>query len=85
MAVAVTPIGRYFRLEFSDHPRERQGSRFLTEVTAGFATFFAMAYIISVNASIVSCKLLPISFVVPPLIHCSNRWNLCVCEERELQ
>ena len=27
---------------------ERKGSRFLTEIRAGLATFFAMAYIISV-------------------------------------
>ncbi|PQE12013.1 MFS transporter AGZA family xanthine uracil permease protein [Rutstroemia sp. NJR-2017a BVV2] len=54
MAVAKSAIGRRFRLEFSGHRYERKGSRFLTEVRAGLATFFAMAYIISVNASIVS-------------------------------
>jgi AGZA family xanthine/uracil permease-like MFS transporter len=54
MAVAKSFIGRRFRLEFSGHRFERKGSRFLTEVRAGFATFFAMAYIISVNASITS-------------------------------
>jgi len=47
-------IGRRFRLEFSGHKYERKGSRFLTEVRAGLATFFAMAYIVSVNAAIVS-------------------------------
>lgn len=56
MAVATSAIGRHFRLEFSGHPRERKGSRFITEIRAGLATFFAMAYIISVNASIVACK-----------------------------
>ena len=35
-------------------PRERKGSYFFTELRAGLATFFAMAYIIAVNASIVS-------------------------------
>jgi AGZA family xanthine/uracil permease-like MFS transporter len=54
MAVAKSVIGRRFRLEFSGHRIERKGTRFLTEVRAGLATFFAMAYIISVNASIVS-------------------------------
>lgn len=34
--------------------RERKGSRFFTEIRAGLATFFAMAYIISVNATILS-------------------------------
>lgn len=33
-------------------PRERKGSFFFTEIRAGLATFFAMAYIISVNATI---------------------------------
>jgi adenine/guanine/hypoxanthine permease len=35
-------------------PRERKGSYFFTEIRAGLATFFAMAYIIAVNASIVA-------------------------------
>ena len=34
--------------------RERKGSYFFTELRAGLATFFAMAYIIAVNASILS-------------------------------
>jgi hypothetical protein len=54
MAVARSLVGRYFRLEFSDHEHQRKGSRFLTELNAGLATFFAMAYIISVNSQIVS-------------------------------
>jgi AGZA family xanthine/uracil permease-like MFS transporter len=54
VAVARSIIGRRFRLEFSGHKHERKGSRFLTELRAGLATFFAMAYIVSVNASIVS-------------------------------
>lgn len=52
--MAKSAIGRRFRLEFSGHKFERKGTRFLKEVRAGLATFFAMAYIISVNASIVS-------------------------------
>lgn len=54
MAVARSVVGRRFRLEYSSHRFERKGTRFLTEVRAGLATFFAMAYIISVNAGIVS-------------------------------
>jgi AGZA family xanthine/uracil permease-like MFS transporter len=42
----------------SDDPskqrRERKNALFLTELRAGLATFFAMAYIIAVNASIVA-------------------------------
>ncbi|KAL4871457.1 hypothetical protein BDV12DRAFT_164306 [Aspergillus spectabilis] len=54
LAVARSPVGRWFHLEGSGHPRERKGAFFFTEVRAGLATFFAMAYIISVNANITS-------------------------------
>ncbi|KAG0241206.1 hypothetical protein BGW41_006199 [Actinomortierella wolfii] len=53
-AVAQSFIGRWFMLEGSSHPRPRAGTRFSTEVRAGFATFVTMAYIISVNAMIIS-------------------------------
>jgi AGZA family xanthine/uracil permease-like MFS transporter len=32
-------------------PKERKGSKFLTEIRAGLTTFFTMAYIIAVNVS----------------------------------
>ncbi|KAH7036748.1 xanthine/uracil permease family protein-like protein [Macrophomina phaseolina] len=54
LRVAQSPVGRYFRLENSGHPKERKGSYFFTEIRAGLATFFAMAYIISVNSTIIS-------------------------------
>lgn len=50
--MATSAIGTYFRLEGSSHPKQRVGSRFLTELRAGVTTWAAMAYIISVNASI---------------------------------
>ncbi|ESZ93823.1 purine transporter [Sclerotinia borealis F-4128] len=53
-AVAGSIVGRIFRLQGSGHVKSREGSRFLTEIRAGLATFFAMAYIISVNATILS-------------------------------
>ncbi|KAI8982109.1 permease family-domain-containing protein [Mycotypha africana] len=53
-AVARSRIGKHFQLEGSGHRRERKGTRFLTEIRAGLTVFFAMAYIISVNASIIS-------------------------------
>ncbi|KAI0085241.1 permease family-domain-containing protein [Irpex rosettiformis] len=53
-AVADSFVGRWFHLEGSGHPKERIGSRFLTEFRAGLTTWAAMAYIISVNASILS-------------------------------
>ncbi|KAF5230779.1 hypothetical protein FAUST_9636 [Fusarium austroamericanum] len=47
-------IGRLFRLEGSSHPEEIAGTTFLNELRAGTTTFAAMAYIIAVNASILS-------------------------------
>ncbi|KAK4177554.1 permease family-domain-containing protein [Triangularia setosa] len=52
--VAASAVGYWFQLEGSGHPKERKGSQFLTEFRAGLATFFAMAYIIAVNANIVA-------------------------------
>ncbi|KAK8005135.1 MFS transporter- AGZA family- xanthine/uracil permease [Apiospora arundinis] len=52
--VAAGPVGRWFRLDGSGHPKSRKGSNFSTEIRAGVVAFFAMAYIIAVNASIVS-------------------------------
>lgn len=52
--VAESWVGRWFQLEGSGHPKERAGSRFLTELRAGVTTWAAMVYIISVNANIVS-------------------------------
>ncbi|KAF9635375.1 Xanthine/uracil/vitamin C permease [Lasiodiplodia theobromae] len=60
LRVAQSPVGRYFRLANSGHaspnllPKERKNSYFFTEIRAGLATFFAMAYIISVNSTIIS-------------------------------
>ncbi|GJJ70430.1 adenine/guanine/hypoxanthine permease [Entomortierella parvispora] len=53
-AVARSPIGRWFMLEGSSHPKARPNTRFSTEIRAGFATFVTMAYIISVNSLIIS-------------------------------
>ncbi|KAK7221754.1 hypothetical protein V2G26_009757 [Clonostachys chloroleuca] len=53
-AVARSFVGRYFQLDGSGHRRERKGSYFFTEIRAGLATFFAMAYIIAVNSSIIA-------------------------------
>ncbi|KAI8632660.1 purine transporter [Xylariaceae sp. FL1651] len=52
--VAKSPVGRHFRLDGCGHPKERKGSYFFTEIRAGIAAFFAMAYILAVNASILS-------------------------------
>jgi len=52
--VADSFAGRWFRLEGSGHHRERVDSRFMSEIRAGLTTWAAMAYIISVNATIIS-------------------------------
>ncbi|KAH7102477.1 xanthine/uracil permease [Auriculariales sp. MPI-PUGE-AT-0066] len=52
--VAQSPLGRWFKLDGSGHAKERKGSKFTTEILAGSVTFASMAYIISVNASIVT-------------------------------
>ncbi|KAI1343301.1 purine transporter [Xylariaceae sp. FL0016] len=52
--IAKSAVGRYFQLEGSGHAKERKGSLFTTEIRAGIAAFFAMAYILAVNASILS-------------------------------
>ncbi|KAJ3091663.1 hypothetical protein HK102_013917 [Quaeritorhiza haematococci] len=51
---AKTAVGRYFKLHGSGAVNERTNTRLLTEVRAGFTTFVAMAYIISVNAIILA-------------------------------
>ncbi|KAH7324391.1 purine transporter [Stachybotrys elegans] len=52
--VAASAFGRWFLLEGCGLPNERRGSRFLTELRAGVISFFAMAYILAVNSSIVA-------------------------------
>ncbi|KAL2157943.1 hypothetical protein VTH06DRAFT_4998 [Thermothelomyces fergusii] len=82
-AVAKSPVGRWFKLEGSGHPKERKGSHFLTEMRAGIATFFAMAYIIAVNASIVAetggtcvCREPPTAGGIP----CANDTEYLLCK-----
>ncbi|KAI9741247.1 MAG: hypothetical protein M1834_002963 [Cirrosporium novae-zelandiae] len=53
-AVAPSAFGRFFHLETSGHEHEIKNSTFLTEIRAGLTTFFTMAYIISVNALVLT-------------------------------
>ncbi|KAH8665076.1 xanthine/uracil permease family protein-like protein [Tricladium varicosporioides] len=52
--ISSSTFGRVFRLDGSGHDEERKGAKCLTEIRAGLTTFFTMAYIIAVNASILS-------------------------------
>ncbi|RFU75112.1 nucleoside transporter [Trichoderma arundinaceum] len=79
--VAASPVGRWFRLEGSGHPKERKGSLFFTEIRGGLATFFAMAYIIAVNSSIVAdsggtcvCN----GGAADPICNNNEEYSLCV-------
>ncbi|KAI0877951.1 purine transporter [Hypoxylon argillaceum] len=81
--VAQSAVGRWFRLDGSGHPKERKGSLFFTEIRAGIATFFAMAYILAVNASILSDS--GGTCVCPktaddPLCNVDENYLLCIAE-----
>ncbi|OAL50754.1 hypothetical protein IQ07DRAFT_437056 [Pyrenochaeta sp. DS3sAY3a] len=52
--VGQSTFGRIFRLEGSGHENEIKMTKFTTELRAGLTTFFTMAYIIAVNAQILS-------------------------------
>ncbi|KAH7113334.1 purine transporter [Dendryphion nanum] len=52
--VAGSVVGRYFHLDGSGHPQAIKNARFTTELRAGLTTFFTMAYIIAVNASVLT-------------------------------
>ncbi|KAK6444633.1 hypothetical protein FP744_10000881 [Trichoderma asperellum] len=47
-------LGRLFRLADSGHAKALEGTTFFKEIRAGLTTFATMAYIIAVNASILS-------------------------------
>jgi len=42
-AVALSPVGTWFRLEGSGHPKEREGSRF----TVGYDTVYPLEHILN--------------------------------------
>ncbi|KAJ4414387.1 hypothetical protein N0V82_007948 [Gnomoniopsis sp. IMI 355080] len=53
-SVNTSTFGRVFRLDGSGHPEQIQDASFYTEIRAGLTTFATMAYIIAVNANILS-------------------------------
>ncbi|KAI1749300.1 purine transporter [Xylaria castorea] len=81
--VAHSAVGRWFKLDGCGHPKARKGSLFLTEIRAGIVAFFAMAYILAVNASILSdsggtcvCE----HTTEDPFCNMNNDYLLCVAE-----
>jgi len=83
--VADSFFGRWFRLEGSGHPKTRVGSRFTTEIRAGLTTWAAMAYIIAVNASILSSSGGPCVCTTSDLCVSDDVYLSCVAEvQRDL-
>ncbi|KAG9225487.1 hypothetical protein CCMSSC00406_0002990 [Pleurotus cornucopiae] len=80
--VADSFVGRWFHLEGSGHPKERVGSRFLTELRAGVTTWASMAYIISVNAAILSDSGGTCECNLPDLCVTDETYLSCVAEVR---
>ncbi|KAJ4156750.1 hypothetical protein NW754_008393 [Fusarium falciforme] len=52
--ISSSRLGYFFRLSGSGHPDEIAGSTFFREIRAGLTTFATMAYIIAVNAALLS-------------------------------
>ncbi|UPL02661.1 hypothetical protein LCI18_013595 [Fusarium solani-melongenae] len=52
--ISSSRLGYFFRLSRSGHPDEIPGSTFFREIRAGLTTFATMAYIIAVNAALLS-------------------------------
>ncbi|KAL5598996.1 hypothetical protein BROUX41_003686 [Berkeleyomyces rouxiae] len=52
--ISSSTFGRIFRLQGSGHVDEIPSATFLTEIRAGMTTFATMAYIIAVNATVLS-------------------------------
>ncbi|KAF4980625.1 hypothetical protein FDECE_17841 [Fusarium decemcellulare] len=52
--ITTSRFGRIFHLSGSGHPKEIAGTTFFREVRAGLTTFATMAYIIAVNAALLS-------------------------------
>ncbi|KAI3327395.1 purine transporter [Xylariaceae sp. AK1471] len=81
--VARSAVGRWFKLEGSGHRKERKGSLFTTEIRAGISAFFAMAYILAVNASILSDSggtCVCAGTADDPFCNMDNDYLLCVAE-----
>lgn len=81
-AVADSFVGRWFKLDGSGATKTRVGSRFTTEIRAGLTTWAAMAYIISVNASILSDSGGPCVCTTNDLCLNDDTYAACVAETR---
>ncbi|KAF5375867.1 hypothetical protein D9615_008244 [Tricholomella constricta] len=81
-AIADSFVGRYFKLDGSGAPKTRVGSLFTTEIRAGLTTWASMAYIISVNASILADSGGPCVCPTNDLCLTDEIYGACVAETR---
>ncbi|KAG6025529.1 hypothetical protein E4U40_002639 [Claviceps sp. LM458 group G5] len=79
--VAKSRVGFYFRLSGSDHPACLENATFCREVRAGLTTFATMAYIISVNASLLSQTGGPCVCNLPVKAECDTIPEFSACKE----
>ncbi|KAI9809939.1 MAG: hypothetical protein M1825_000372 [Sarcosagium campestre] len=83
--VAASTFGRVFRLEGCGHEKAIGGSVFLREIRAGVTTFFTMAYIIAVNANILSQSggTCVCNSTTDPLCRTDEAYAACVLDVRK--
>ncbi|KAG6021488.1 hypothetical protein E4U41_002475 [Claviceps citrina] len=79
--IAKSRIGYYFRLAGSRHPDSIENTTFCREIRAGLTTFATMAYIISVNASLLSETGGPCSCNLPVKRECDSIPEFKSCKE----
>ncbi|KAH7062899.1 purine transporter [Paraphoma chrysanthemicola] len=80
--VSRSVVGKYFHLDGSGHPNEIRNARFTTELRAGLTTFFTMAYIIAVNAAVLtdSGATCVCNDPVDPTCMADEAYSLCLVE-----
>ncbi|KAK7416163.1 hypothetical protein QQX98_005360 [Neonectria punicea] len=79
--VSSSAFGRLFRLEGSGHAEEIPGSSLFGEIRAGATTFATMAYIIAVNATILSQTGGPCPCDLEDRIKCDDIASYASCKE----
>ncbi|KAH6972381.1 permease [Ilyonectria sp. MPI-CAGE-AT-0026] len=79
--ISSSRFGRVFKLEGSGHPKEIPGSSLLAEIRAGATTFATMAYIIAVNAAVISQSGGPCPCDLEDRTQCDSINSYAVCKE----
>ncbi|GAB0133182.1 hypothetical protein EsDP_00001595 [Epichloe bromicola] len=79
--IAKSRVGYFFRLVGSDHPDCIENTTFCREIRAGLTTFATMAYIISVNASLLSQTGGPCICELPVKHECDSVPEFKSCKE----